>query len=252
LGQSVVGQTPSQIEAVCGDEYIDHMQFGNELYFVTQMVFASREDYEKFVTKIKVRILFWTATETITDEFHQYAQAGRYSIKALSPNPLPQALVDAVGGDGELNCNPNSRVGMLPCVVASNTIMDYFLDPNGYKSWLADENNLGVSTFSSSNYEKTGHSEYAGVAAPDTTDLTELQSQLIAALGWQYGLKNVIKAYADVPAPDQADYHGLLLDVDANIAALESAMSSCKANPVVSSCQAAIDTAIGALVVIDL
>jgi hypothetical protein len=63
LGQSVVGQTPSQIEAVCGDEYVDHMQWGNELYFVTQMVFDNKEDYETFATKIKMRILFWTATQ---------------------------------------------------------------------------------------------------------------------------------------------------------------------------------------------
>ncbi|MFT4928548.1 MAG: hypothetical protein ACI8WB_004667 [Phenylobacterium sp.] len=228
------------------------MQLGNELYFVTQMVFASKEDYEKFVTKIKVRVLFWTSTTSITDEFHEYGATGRYCIKALSPNPLPQTIINAIGGDGEMNCDPGSVAGMGSCMVASNTIMDYLLDPNGYKNWLADENNLGVNYFSASNYDKTGHSEYAGVVAPDVSDLLSWQTQLRNALSWQYGLKNIIEAYAAVPAPNQGDYHALLLDVDANVAALESAMSSCKANPVVASCQAATDTAMEALVLIDL
>ncbi|MFT4929298.1 MAG: hypothetical protein ACI8WB_005429 [Phenylobacterium sp.] len=74
-------------------------------------------------------------------------------------------IINAIGGDGELNCSPGSGAGMSTCVVASNTIMNYLLDPNGYKSWLADENNLGVNYFSSSNYDKTGHSEYTGVIA---------------------------------------------------------------------------------------
>jgi hypothetical protein len=141
---------------------------------------------------------------------------------------------------------------MNTCVVASNTIMDYLLNPNGYKSWLADENNLGVNYFSSSNYDKTGHSEYAGVVASDVSDLLSLQRQLTDALKYQYGLKNIIEAYADVPAPNQGDYHALLLDVNANVAALEAAMSGCKANPVVGNCQAATDNAIGGLVLIGL
>lgn len=252
LGQSLVGSSPSVIEESCGDQYIDHMQLGNDLYFVSQMVFASKEDYEKFVTKIKVRVLFFTATATITDTFYEYAASGRYNIKALSSNPLPQTIIDELGYDGEINCYPNQSAGMAPCVNAGNNIMNYLFDPNGYKSWLADDSHLGITYFNASSYEKTGHADFAGIVAVDNSALATLHEQLLDELTVQYNQRNIIKPYAEALSLQQQIYDPLLLKVDANIAALESAMASCKANPEFSSCQAAINNAIGQLNTIEL
>jgi hypothetical protein len=216
------------------------------------MVFDSKEEYEKFVTKIKVRVLFWTSTTTITDEFYDYAQSGRYSVKALSTNALPQSIINQVGYDGEINCYPNHSAGMQPCVDAASTVFSYLLDPNGYSTWLEDENNLGVVYFSSSNYEKTGHEEFAGVIPADTSALVALHEQLIDELIRQHGLRNIINAYADAPSPTQGNYDPLLLKVDANIDLLEAAMDNCKANPDLTSCQSTVNIAFNGLQAVDL
>ncbi|MBV1908634.1 MAG: hypothetical protein KUG78_04890 [Kangiellaceae bacterium] len=252
LGKSLIGQKPKKIEADCGDEYIDHIQLGNELYFVSQMVFSSKEEYEKFITKIKVRVLFFTTTSSITEEFYRYAQSGRYSIKVLSPNPLPQTIYDIVGDDGEMSCFPGNVKSIGACVQSNALIMDYLLSPDGYKEWLLNDNNLGVNYLNSSNYEKTGHSEYAGVVAPDVSDLINLQTSFREVLTRQFALRNIIQAYAEVPARNQIEYHALLLDVNSNITLLESAMSNCKSNPIVNLCQTEMDYAMEQLIPISL
>ena len=251
IGQSMVGKTPTEIEDTCGDEYIDHMQLGNDLYFVMQMVFASKEEYEKFVTKIKVRVLFWTKTTTITDEFYDYAQSGRYSIKALSPNPLPQTIINAIGYDGRVSCQPNHSAGMEPCVTAGNTIMNYLLDPSGYKAWLGDENNLGISYFTSSNYEKTGHSEFAGVVPKDTSALVALHTALLDELIVQHGYANTLESYTEATASNPPEYDANLLKVHSNIDVLEQAMDECKANPDLTYCQSTVDIAFNGLQEVD-
>lgn len=251
LGQSMVGKTPAEIEETCGDEYIDHMQLGNDLYFVMQMVFTSKEEYEKFVTKIKVRVLFWTSTTTITDEFYDFAQSGRYSIKALSVNPLPQTIIDAVGFDGRMSCQPNHSAGMQPCVTASNSIMNFLLDPNGYKAWLEDENNLGISYFSSSNYERTGHSEFAGVVPKDTSALIALHTQLLDELIVQHSYANTLEAYTEAPEASPPEFDAMLLKVQSNINLLQQAMDDCKANSDLTACQSTVDIAFDGLQMVD-
>jgi hypothetical protein len=57
LGLSVQGQSESQIRDVCGDEFIDSVELGSDLYLVTQMQFSSTEEYEKFITEIRIRVL---------------------------------------------------------------------------------------------------------------------------------------------------------------------------------------------------
>ena len=64
-----------------------------------------------------------------------------------------------------------------------------------------------------------------------------MQTQLAEALKVLYRSRNALQAYADVSASNQVECHLLLLKVYGNIGLLGSAMSNCKANPVVSSCQ---------------
>lgn len=251
LGQSVVGLTPAQIEDVCGDEYIDHMQLGNDLYFVMQMVFSSTAEFEQFITRIRVRVLFWTSTTTIASEVFQFAQSGRYSVKVLSSNPLPQPIIDAIGVNGRISCQPSSSAAMQPCVTASNTIMNYLLASDGYQQWLADENNLGIVYFSSSSYEKTGHREFAGVVAKDTSSLNALHTQLLDALIMQYSYINTLEAFTEASAVVPIEYDTALITARANVALLDGALSSCRANPVLSSCQTQVNSAFAGLQAVD-
>lgn len=256
-GQQAVAQNAAAIYDECGDAFIHHLQLGNELYFVTQMTFATREDYQQFVTKIKIRVLFFKKTITITDEFFEYGQNGVYSVRVLSPNPLPEQVKNILGPDGESHCGPDGdsdpTTWMNACVDQSNSVMDYLISQNNdpllsYSAWLADESNLGVNYYNSSNYVKSGHFEFDQVTAQPATELLALNTRLLDELTEQYREHNVLKAYANSTRTDKTDYHARLNDVNNNIYALELAMDRCAQQMQISSCQIEVDNAFSGLI----
>ena len=256
-GQSVVGASPERIAEICGDQYVDHMQLGNDLYFVAQMAFDSRAEYERFLTRIKVRVLFWTSTHTISDEFYELAQNGRYTIKVLSSNPLPAAIrneLDGIDGAldyGELSCRASSASGMSDCVDTSARIMEFLHSDTGYRAWLQDAENLGVTWFSSAHYATTGHREFVGVERIAVPELAALHDRLLEELSYQENLQNTLRPYARTQGPAQSHYRELSQDVDENIDTLDQAMTTCGATLDVHDCQSAVDDALGELIAID-
>ncbi|NQZ10458.1 MAG: hypothetical protein HRT35_25170 [Algicola sp.] len=249
LGNSMIGQSASAIQEVCGDEFIDHMQLGSELYLVAQMVFASKEEYEEYVTKVKVRVLFWTSTTTIKDEFYQYAQNGIYSLKVLSTSPLPAPISAIIGASGRKYC---TTAAIADCVTAANDIIAYLFDDTGYQSYLRDNENLGITQYHSSVYESSGHYQYPAVQLVSVVGILALQTQLMDALSDNLFKQNIAEAYSANLGPDRSSYLTLLAQIDSNIALLEGALDACRANPTVASCQGIVDTAIAQLVTIDI
>ena len=257
--QSLVGNT-NALEDACGDSYINHMQLGNDLYFVTQLTFADRADFREFVTQIRIRVLFWTRTETISQTFYDAAQSGVFSVKALSTNPLPDAIINLLGIDGEEYCAPSSNSDnswMFNCQQRINDVLDYLLSDNpnpasGYNAWLADESNLGVSYYTVDNYQQTGISAFDDVQPSDRTAIASLDRQLLDELTEQLRLRNIIRAYANSGRFDSNDYSQRHSDVNANISRIELAMSRCRSFNDEVACQNEVNSAFGALLDIEL
>ncbi|MEM9490482.1 MAG: hypothetical protein AAGC55_15145, partial [Myxococcota bacterium] len=252
-GKAVVGQSVAHIAETCGDQYIDHLQYGNELYVVAQMVFASRAEYESFITRVKFRALFWSVTHTFSKEFYDQAYNGLLSVKVLSPNDLPGPIRTALGGKDEMSCKASSPSNLDACLDAGNQVIEYILgNSGGYADWLRNEDNLGVSWYASSNYEATGHREFAGVTAPVIDGLRVLHDRILNLLITEYRRKNVAQAYAGSPVPNQSVYRAMVRDIDENIAVLEQAMDTCQSSLDADTCESAIDDARGRLISIDL
>jgi hypothetical protein len=244
LGLSVHGQTPQQTRASCGDEFIDSVTLGSDLYLVTQMQFSSKEEYEKFVTKIKVRVLFWSSTTTISNETYDFAQNGVYSVKALSTLPLPPDITAILGGSGEKHCNVNNN-DMPACVSAANDVLDYLVGINSsYGNYLTNPANLTVTSFNSMPYATAGHFELASSPQPLDATLASLQDQLMTLLNDNRVKQNIAQAFGAVPGQNQNAFLALLTTININITALETALDSCRANPVTTHCQSATDTAL--------
>ncbi|MFT4928124.1 MAG: hypothetical protein ACI8WB_004241 [Phenylobacterium sp.] len=252
LGLSVQGQSAAQIGDACGDEFIDSVTLGSDLYLVTQMQFSSTEDYQKYVTKIKVRVLFWSRTDTITTETYDLAQDGVYSVQAISTVPLPAAITAILGGQGEKYCHVDST--NLPlCVTAANDVLDYLVGINStYRSYLDNPAKLTVIGFNSMPYDQAGHFALASDSISIDSALEGLQNQLMSALTDNRQKQNVVKAYGAVAGPQQADFHTLNNTLTDNINGLETALDNCRNNQLLASCQSATDSALGALVVVDI
>lgn len=257
-GQSVAGGSNSSIAGTCGDSYVNHVQMGNEIYFVSQLSFADKEDYRKFVTEIRIRILFWSRTATISDSFYDYAKNGAFSIRVVSPNPLPMAIQNILGPDGEHHCGPDSttsRSWMSSCQSKSNDVMDYLLiegtNPNvNYNAWLADENNLGVVYYNTIAYKDSGFDEFDNVEPSGYSNWHALSQQLLDALTEQYRLRTLIGAYADATRFDSTDYHTRFNNINSNISRLELAMTRCKSYTSDSDCQNEVNNALAAVVAV--
>jgi hypothetical protein len=252
LGLSVQGQAESQIRDVCGDEFIDSVELGSDLYLVTQMQFSSKAEYEKFVTEIRVRVLFWSRTDTISSETYAHAANGVYSVKAVSTVALPGAITTILGGSGEKYCHVASN-DMPSCVAAANDVLDYLIGSNSsYRSYLEDTNNLTVIGFNSMPYDKAGHFELATGSLSILPALEGLQNQLMTALTDNRVKQNITKAYGAVISSQQADYQGLLAQINDNILVLEAALDDCRNTPVVDSCQIVTDNALAQLIAVDV
>lgn len=252
LGLSVQGQTPEQISAACGDEFIDSVELGSDLYLVTQMQFASKSEYEKFVTQIRVRVLFWSRTETISDETYAVAQHGVYSVKAVSTVPLPADITAILGGAGEKYCNVDSN-DMPLCVSAANDVLDYLVGSSShYHSYLNNSANLTVTGFNSMPYAKGGHFALAGDSSGQLPALEGIQNQLMVALTDNLKKQNITTAYGAVPGPGQANFLALLSQINTNITVLEAALDNCRQHPAVESCQSATDNALAQLISVNI
>ena len=247
LGLSVQGQTPEQIRDVCGDEFIDSVTLGSDLYLVSQMQFSSTEDYQKYVTEIRVRVLFWSRTDTITDETYDLAQDGVYSIQAVSTVPLPPAITAILGGTGQKYCHVDST-NMPLCVTAANDVLDYLVGSSStYRSYLDNQANFTVISANSMPYASGGHFALGSSPSGVLPALAGLESQLMSALTDNLTKQNIVKAYGAVPGDQQADFHALNNTITDNITVLQAALDNCRDTPVVTSCQSATDSALAQL-----
>ncbi|WP_144391551.1 hypothetical protein [Pleionea sediminis] len=227
IGQSLIGQSSQSIFSVCGDEYVDHVQLGNDIYLTSQLVFDDKEEYRKFVRKIRVRVLFFKTESTRTEEFYDYAKNARYTVKALSSNTLPPFIVEQLGGSDELHCGSDSSQSIAVCDQASDAIMSYLLRDDGYAQWLSNDDNLSVTYFESSRYGETGHQEFAVVTPENIKDWLVLSDEINTLLIHQYSLLNVFQSFAEVPVAGQAAAALSRSKIQTNIGWLRQAQDDC-------------------------
>jgi hypothetical protein len=139
------------------------------------------------------------------------------------------------------------------CVTAANDVLDYLVGINSnYRSYLDNPAKLTVIGFNSMPYDQAGHFALASDSINIDPALEGLQNQLMSALTDNRQKQNVVKAYGAVAGPQQADFHALNNTLTDNINALETALDNCRTNQLLASCQSATDSALGALVVVDI
>ncbi|CAH9066636.1 hypothetical protein PSECIP111951_03853 [Pseudoalteromonas holothuriae] len=105
----------------CGDNFIYQVNFGRDLFINTRLHFRSEADYKKFITKIKIRLLFFTKTKTKIKEIEKLAQNAVLTIDANSNGTLPPKLQQL------LDSNPQHCRGsnISPCLNTLQALADY-------------------------------------------------------------------------------------------------------------------------------
>ncbi|NOU51898.1 hypothetical protein HG263_15280 [Pseudoalteromonas sp. JBTF-M23] len=151
----------------CGDQFIYQVNYGRDLFINTRLHFRSEADYKKFVTKIKIRLLFFKKTKTKVKEIEKFAQNAVLTIDANSSGSLPPRLQQI------MNSNPKHCRGsnISPCLNTLQALADYT-----FGGQLSDD--LGAlpklpRSIITKTYEESGHFDVSNDVSVVSTEQYE-------------------------------------------------------------------------------
>ena len=156
---SLLQSNPSAARSQCGDGFIHNVKLGSNLYVTAKIHFRNKSEYEWAQTKIKIKVLFWSKTKTITKEFYEATQNAVYSIGVSSDSPMPPQMAQL---SGTKYCRTDN---MDACISHANAVFSYLFENGSYGDELTDQY-LNTTTYDVASYEESGHYSlaYAGTA----------------------------------------------------------------------------------------
>ena len=136
----------------CGNSFIYQLDYGRDVFINTRLHFRSEADYKRFVTKIKIRLLFFKKTITKVKLIEKYAANAVLSIDANSSAPLPAELTSLLNNNTQ-HCRGSD---ITPCLTTLQRLSDYVFGNSGLAKDLKvmEKAPRGITTRS---YEESGH-----------------------------------------------------------------------------------------------
>lgn len=153
----------------CGDGFIYQVNYGQDIYLNAKLHFKSLEDYKKFVTTIKIRLLFYTKTKKKVKILEEYAQDAVFSVAVSSSGTLPDNLKNLVE-QKKLTCK---GVDIEECIDSYFAISDYLYNKNGLVQDI-DSQSLVIRSVNVRGYEESGHYDLTKNRVPVSDQLTAL------------------------------------------------------------------------------
>ncbi|MBU2713846.1 hypothetical protein [Zooshikella harenae] len=250
LGQAMLDAAPNIVINKCGDEFIYHMDTGGEVYVTAKLHFKSKEAYKKFVTKVKVRVLFVKKTKTYTKEWYDYAEDAVYSINVVTNGGETPKLTQL------LNNNPKycKIENINECFNTANLLFDYLFGDNGYHQDLSTASRK-VLSFDTRRYDHSGHFALNPPNEPYIDPGFKIQEEKIKIkLLEQYDYQQSLQAFYAVESDREKKekYAKALTKVEHNLAKLHQATVACQAASEFEVCRIAVDQAMLDLYIIQI
>ncbi|CAM4289968.1 hypothetical protein [Pseudoalteromonas byunsanensis] len=217
----------------CGNDFVYQVRYGRDLFLNARLHFRTEEDYKKFVTKIKIRVLFFKKTKTKIKEIEKFAANAVLSIDANSNGALPAGLEQLMANNPK-HCRGNN---ITPCLDTLQKLADYtFGGP------LSSElNNLPKITRSImiESYQDSGHYELSSLQGMQSS---EQYSDVWLAIDERYGkaVRDVQRAEAFLAVATEDEQPDAQAQFDAakvNLEEMEVLRSSCFADPNQPQCR---------------
>lgn len=146
---------PGSSSANCGEQFVYQVRYGQDIFLNARWHFRSEDDYQKFVTKVKVRVLFFKKTYTKVKELESHAKNAVLDIDVSSSAPLPaplQALLQA-----QPRYCPGNNIA--PCLATLQHVVDYLVGDTGLRADLATMP-LQPRQFVTASYQDSGYFLY--------------------------------------------------------------------------------------------
>ena len=249
LGNQMIGRPGSEQRQQCGDEFIHHIKLGSNLYVTAKLHFRSKDEYERYKTKIKIRVLFFKKTKTITKEFKKYTENAVYSIKVIANGGMTEQLRHI------LDNNPGyCRTEQIEdCVATTTKLFDYLFSEGGYADDLQNSD-LNVLSFSTSSYSDSGHFDLdPELNSNYDPGFRILEQKLTIKLQENIACQDRLSAFKAVETDEAiiAAYQEKLDKINSNIDNLKQAVDTCKIEPEFAICRSAVDNTLLGLHTID-
>ncbi|MBE0366728.1 MULTISPECIES: hypothetical protein [Pseudoalteromonas] len=136
----------------CGGAFIYQLNYGRDIFINTRLHFRSEADFKRFVTKIKIRLLFFKKTITKVKLIEKYAANAVLSIDANSNASLPAGLTQLLNSNTQ-HCRGSD---ITPCLNTLQRLSDYVFGDTGFTS---DLNKLKKAprSVATRSYQDSGH-----------------------------------------------------------------------------------------------
>lgn len=237
--RSVLDQ--DDIDTVCGDAFVYHVKEGLEIQVVAKLYFRSVEDYQKWVTKVKVRFLFYSKTKTKTEEWHSLTENAVYSIEVVTRGGMTTRL-QAILDSNPTYCNTDH---MDACIDTGEMIFAYLFGEMGYSADIKNSAKQGI-LFSTEGYLASGHFDLAKPIFNRGNQFFVEEARINSLLYSNQQIRDSLYAFAQVEA-DELIRERLLQKIslaDANVALLDQAALVCRTATHWLSCQQAVNWAV--------
>ena len=173
FGESIIDQNDFLVDAACGNEFVHHVKLGSEIYVNARLYFRSIEEYQKWVTKIKVSVLFYSKTKTKTKEWYDLTENGVYSNDIVSRGGMTDRL-QSILDNNPTYCKTDE---MDACIDTGSKVFDYLFSENGYSADIKTAPKQVIS-FSTQPYFTSGHFELAKPAVDKGTQFRLQEEKL--------------------------------------------------------------------------
>lgn len=250
LGQAMTNADPTSVVSNCGDEFIYHMDTGGEVYVTAKLHFKSKEAYKKFVTKVKVRVLFVKKTKTYTKEWYNYAEDAVYSINVVTKGGNTPKLKQLLR-DNPQYCKIEN---INDCFNTANLLFAYLFGDNGYHQDLSAAP-MKVLSFDTRRYDDSGHFALNPPNEPYVDPGFKIQEEKIKiTLLKQYDYQQSLQAFYAVESNNvqKEKYAEEIAKVEHNLTELHQATVTCQAASAFVVCRAAVDQAMANLYTIQM
>ncbi|MCL1124944.1 hypothetical protein [Shewanella surugensis] len=217
----------------CGDSFIYQVDYGRDIFLTSQLHFQSVEDYKKFVTKIKIRLLFWTKTKTTVKEFKEYAQNAVLTVKVNSNGAIPASL------QALLDSRPTSCKGdeVDECMDTLNQLSTYLFEPTGLAQDM-DSMPPVIRSMHTKQYQESGHYSLNQPAEPEQEALMSIVEEVEQEYGDRVRQEQRLKAFYQVAetVTEEQDYLAQWQAAKAYRTAFESLRTRCFISPFENEC----------------
>ncbi len=228
-GYSSMSGSSSRMQDRCGNGFVYRVNLGSDIFVTSRLYFRSRDEYNKFVAKVKIKIGFIKKTFKKTKTWSTHTKNAVYALDVVANGGVTSRLQDIMENNKRY-CNTSD---LNECGETTEILFSYLFGEDGYAADLKQEHML-VKRISTQTYAASGLFK---LIAPNVEYIDPgfkiQESKLEIKLSESTDHNERMKAFLAVENDEDNKrlYQNEILNMDDNIAMINASMLLCQSEP---------------------